>query len=47
MKHKIIDDEILQDTIFCSKHPRARESYSPNIIENLGMRSRKGSPALP
>jgi hypothetical protein len=31
----------------CSKFPWAREGISPKIIENLGMRSQKGSPALP
>jgi hypothetical protein len=29
-----------------SKFPWAREGISPKIIENFGMRSQKGSPAL-
>jgi hypothetical protein len=34
-------------TPFCfSKFPWARERISPKIIENLGTRSQKGSPAL-
>jgi hypothetical protein len=30
----------------CSKFPWARERISPKIVENLGKRSQKGSPAL-
>jgi hypothetical protein len=30
----------------CSEFPWARERISPKIIENFGMRSQKGSPAL-
>jgi hypothetical protein len=31
---------------WCSKFPWARERISPNIMENLGTRSQKGSPAM-
>jgi hypothetical protein len=30
----------------CTRFPWAREIISPKVIDNLGMRSQKGSPAL-